>query len=152
MPPTLERLTLALALVDTTLSLISMRNRSLLLLLGARRKLILLPLSTSIHVPNAPCVIHFSFNGQGCPDNRVPSSHVCQRMICLKPMEVTRPSLAHRCTSPCKGSRHNTCLHNDGNYSAHSLYKGIWIKHRWCLAIAPQKTSTSHFLTCHLHM
>ena len=75
---------------DLTLALRSMRNRSLLLL-GAKRRLILLPLSTSTHVPDAPCVFYFSFNVQGCPDYRVPSSHVCRRMMCLKPLEVTRP-------------------------------------------------------------
>ena len=122
-----------------------------MLLPRARRRLILLPLSTSTHVSDPPCVIHFSLNGQICPNHRVPSSHVCRRMMCLKPLEVTRPSLAHRCTSPCNGSSHSGCLRNDGNYSAHSLYKDLWVKHKWWLAIDSWTTSTSPPSTYHLH-
>ena len=123
-----------------------------MLLPGARTRLILLPLSSSTHVPDAPCVFYFSFNGQGCPDHRVPSSHVCQRMMCLKPLEVTRSSLAHRCTSSCNGSSHRARLCNDGDCSAYSLYKDPWVKHRWWLTIVPWTTSTSSFSTCHPHM
>ena len=130
------------------LSLRSVRSRILLLLPRARRRLILLPLSTSTHVSDAPCVIHFFFNGQSYLDHRVPSSHVCWRMMCLKPLEVTRPSLAH-CTSLCNGSSHSARLRNDGN--AHSLFKGLWVKHKWWLAIASWMTSTSLPSTCHLH-
>ena len=107
---------------------------------------------SSTHVPDTPCFIYFSFNGQSGPDHRVPSSHVCQRMMCLKPLEVTHPFLAHRCTSLRNGSSHSTCLHNDGNCSAHNLYKGLWVKNRWWLAITPRTTSTSTSSTCHLHM
>ena len=108
----------ALALIAEAPSLKSVRSRSLLLLPRARRRLILLPLSTSTHVPDALCVFYFSFNGKGCPDHRVPSSHVCRRMMCLKPLEVTRPSLAYHCTSLCNGSSHRARLCNDGDYSA----------------------------------
>ena len=116
----------ALTLITAALSLKSPWNRSLLLLSRIRRRLILLPLSTSTHVLDAPCVIYISFNGQGGPDHRVPSSHVCWRMMCLQPLEVTSPSLAHRCTSPYNGSCHDARLHNDGNCSAYGLYKGLW--------------------------
>ena len=129
-----------------------MRKRSLLLLPGARRRMILLPLITSTHVLDTPSVFYFSFNGQGCPDHRVPCSHVCRRMMCLKPLEVTRPSLAHRCTSPCNGSSHRVRLCNDGDYNAYSLYKGMWAKHRWWLTIVPWTTSASSSSTFHLHM
>ena len=129
----------ALALIAVAPSLKSARNRSLLLLPRPRRRLILLPLSTSTHVPDAPCFIYFSFNGQGCPNHRVPSSHVCRRMMRLKPLEVTRPSLAHRCTS----RSHDARLHNDGKYSSYSLSKGLWVKHRWWLTIFPWTNSTS---------
>ena len=132
-----------LTLIAVASSLKSPWNRSLLLLSRIRRRLILLPLSTSTHVSDAPCVIYFSFNGQVCPDHRVPSSHVCRRMMCLKPLEVTCPSLDHCCTSPCSGSSHDARLHNDGNYSAYSLYKGLWVKHRWWLTIFPWMTSMS---------
>ena len=132
-----------LALIVATPSLKSVRSRSLLLLPGARRRLILLPLSTSTHVSDALCVFYFSFNGQGCPDHRVPFSHVCRRMTCLKPLEVTRPSLAHRYISPCSGSSHNALLHNDVNCNTYSLSKGLWVKHKWWLAIFPWMTSTS---------
>ena len=81
----------ALALIAVAPSLKSPWNRSLLLPSRIRRRLILLPLNTSTHIPDAPCVIYSSSNGQGCPDHRVPSSDVCRRMMCLKPLEVTRP-------------------------------------------------------------
>ena len=139
----------ALALIVAAPSLKSSWNRSLLILSRIRRRLILLPLSTNTHILDASCVIYFYFNGQSCPDHRVPSSHVCQRM--MKPLEVTRPSLAHRCTSPCSDSSHSARLHNDGNYSAYSLYKGLWFKHRWWLTIIPSMTSTSSSSICHLH-
>ena len=129
-----------------------MLNKSLLLLLGTRRRLIVLPLSTNTHVPDAPCVFYLSLNGQGYPDHRVPFSHVCRRMMCLKPLKVTHPSLVHRCTSPCSGSIHSACLHNDGNCSAYSLYKGMWFKHRWWLTIVPWMTSTSTSSIFHLHV
>ena len=61
----------------------------------------------------------------------------------LKPLEVTRPSLAHHCTSPCSGGSHNTRLHNDVNRSAYSLYKCLLIRARRWSAIAPWMTSTS---------
>ena len=125
----------ALALITITSSLKSPWNRSLPLPSQIRGRLILLPLSTSTHIPDAPCVINFSFNGQGCSDHRIPSSHVCQRMMRLKPLEVTRPSLAHLCSSPCNGSSHRAHLCNDGDCSAYSLYKGMWVKHRWWLTI-----------------
>ena len=131
----------ALALIAATSSLKSIRSRSLLLLPRARRRLILLPLNTSTHVSDASRVFYFSFNGQGCPDHRVPSSHVCRRMMCLKPLEVTRSSLAHRCTSPYSGSSHSALLHNDVNYNAYSLFKGLWVKHRWWLTIFLWTTS-----------
>ena len=126
---------LALSLIVAAPSLKFVQSKNLMFLSRARRKFILLPLSTRTHVLDATCVIYFSFNGQGCLAHRVPSSSVCRRMMCLKPLEVTCPPLAHRCTSPCSGSSHNTCLHNDGNYSAYSLYKGLWVKHRWWLTI-----------------
>ena len=116
-----------LALIAATSSLKSVRSRSLLLLPRARRRLILLPLSTSTHAMDASCVVYFSFNGQSFPDHRVPSSHGCWRM--MKPLEVTRPSLTHRCTSPCSGSNHSARLHNEVNCSAYSLSKGLWVKH-----------------------
>ena len=96
-------------------------NRSLPLLSLIRRRLILLPLSTSTHIPDAPCVIYSPSNGQGCPNHRVPSSHVCRRMMCLKPLKVTHFSLAHRCTSPCNGNSHRARLCNNGNYSTRIL-------------------------------
>ena len=142
---------LALTLI-TAPSLKSLWNRSLMFLSRIRRRLILLPLSTSIHNSDAPCVIYFSFNGQGCLDHRVPSSHVCRRMMCLKPLKVTRPSLAHRCTSPCNGSSHRARLCNDGDCNAYSLYKGVWVKHKWWLTTVPWTTSMSSSSTCHLHM
>ena len=134
---------MALALIAVASSLRSLGHISLLFLSQIRRKLVLLPLSTNTHVPDASCVIYFSFNDQGCPDHQVPSSHVCRRMMCLIPLEVTRPSLAHCCTSPCSGSSHDAPLHNDGNCSTYSLYKGMWYKHRWWLTIFPWMTSTS---------
>ena len=109
----------------------------------------LVPLTPEIMVSRNS---HFSFNGQSYPGHRVPSSHVCRRMMCLKPMEVSCPSLAHRCTSSCNGSNHSTRLRNDGNCNAHSLYKGPWVKNRWWLDIALQTTSTSSSSTFHLHM
>ena len=115
----------ALALIPVAPSLKSPWNRSLPLPSRIRRRLILLPLSTSTHIPYAPCVIYSYSNGKGCPDHRVHSSHVCRRMMCLKPLEVTRPSLAYRCTSPYNGSSHDAQLHNDGNCSAYSLYKRL---------------------------
>ena len=111
----------ALALIVAVPSLKSLGSASLLLISRIIRRLILLPLSTNTHIPDALCVIYFSSNGQGCLDHRVPSSHVCRRMMCLKPLEVTRPSLAHRCTSPCNDSSHRACLCNDGDYSSHIL-------------------------------
>ena len=140
-----------LALIATALSLKSSGSRSLLLISRTRRSLILLPLATSTRISNAPCIFYFSFNGQGCPDHRVPSSHVCWRMMCLKPLKVTCPSLTHHCTSPCSGSSHNTHLHNDSNYSPYSLYKSLWVKHRWWLTIVSGMTSTSSSSICHLH-
>ena len=131
----------ALALIVVTSSLKSPWNRSLPLPSQIRKRLILLPLSTSTYIPDAPCVIYFSSNGQGCPDQGVPSSHVCRRMMCLKPLEVTRPSMAHHCTSSCSGSSHDSHLHNDGKCSTYSLYKGLWVKHRWWLTIFPWTTS-----------
>ena len=110
-----------LALITVALSLKSIRRKSLLLLPRVRRRLILLLLSTSTHISDASCVIYSSSNGQGCPDHRVPSSHVCRRMMCLKPLEVTRPSLAHRYTSPCNGSSHRARLYNDGHCNARIL-------------------------------
>ena len=142
---------LALALIALAPSLNSSWNRSLLLLSRTIRRLILLPLSTSTHISDALCVLHLSSNGQGCLDHRVPSSHVCRRMMCLKPLEVTRPSLAHRCTSPCSGTSHGAHLHNNGNCSPYSLYKGMWVKHRWWLTIFPWTTSMSAPSTCRLH-
>ena len=142
---------LALALIAVAPSLKSLGSRSLLLLSQTRRRMILLPLATSTRISDASCIFYFSFNGQGCPDHRVPSSQVCRRMMCLKPLEVTCPSLTHHCTSPCSGSSHNTRLHNDGNCSAYSLYKGLWVKHRWWLTIILGITSTSSSSICHLH-
>ena len=81
----------ALALLTVAPSLKSPWNRSLPLPSQIRRRFILLLLSTSTHIPDALCVIYSSSNVQGCPDHRVPSSHVCRRMTCLKPLEVTRP-------------------------------------------------------------
>ena len=141
----------ALAPIATAPSLKSPWNRSLSLPSRIRRRSIFLPLSTSTHILEAPCVIYSSSNGQGCLDHRVPSSHVCRRMMCLKPLEVTRPSLAHRCTNPCNGSSHSTRLHNDGNCSAYSLYKGLWVKQRWWLTIVLGTTSTSYSSIFHLH-
>ena len=74
--------------------------------------------------------------------HRIPSSHECWRIVCLKSLEATRPSLSPSCTSLCKS----------GNYSAHSLYKGLLLRNRWWLTIAPLTTSTSSSLTFHLHM
>ena len=142
---------MALALIASAPSLKSSWNRSLLLLSRTIRRLILLSLSTSTHISDAPCVIYFSSNGQGCPDHRVSSSHVCRRMMCLKPLEVTCPCLAHCCTSPCSGSSHSAHLHNDGNCSAYSLYKGLWVKNKWWLTIVPRTTSTSSSLIFHPH-
>ena len=139
----------ALALIAASASLKSIRSRSLLLLPRARRRLIPLPLSTSTHALDASNVIYFSFNGQSCLDYRVPSSHVCQRKMIT--LEVTRPSLAHRCTSPCNGSSHSARLHNDVNCSTYSLSKGLWVKHRWWLTIFPWTTSTSSSSICYLH-
>ena len=130
MPGLARSLDSALALIVSAPSLKSSWNRSLLILSRLRKRLILLPLSTSTHIPDAPCVIYFSSNGQGCPNQLVSSSHVCRRMICLKALEVTRPSQAHRCTSSCSGSSHSARLHNDGNYNTYCLYKGLWFKHR----------------------
>ena len=141
---------LALAQMATTLK--PSRNRSLWLLSRTRRKLTLLSLDTSTRISDAPCLLYLSLYGHRHPDHRVPSSHVCRRMMCLKPLEVTRPSLAHRCTSPCNGSSHNARLRNDGKCSVHSLYKGLWVKHRWWLDIASWTTSMSPTSTCHLHM
>ena len=129
----------------------SLGSRSLMLLSRTRRRLILLPLATSTRILDASCIFCFSFNGQGCPDHRVPSSHVCRRIMCLTPLVVTHPSLTHLCTSPCSGSSHNARLHNDGNYSAYSLYKGLWVKQGWWLTIVPRTTSMSSSLICHLH-
>ena len=152
LPRLVRSLDLALALIVAAPSLKSSGSRSLLLLSRTRRRMIVLPLTTSTRISDAPCIFYFSFNGQGCPDHRVPSSHVCRRMMCLKPLEVTYPSLARRCTSPCNGSSHRTLLCNDGDCSAYSLYKCLWVKHRWWLTIVPWTTSTSSSSTCHLHM
>ena len=111
----------ALALISAAPSLKSPWNRSLLLPFRIRRRLILLPLSTGTPISDASCVIYSSSNGQGCPDHRVHSSHVCRRMMCLKPLEVTCPSLAHRCTNSCNDSSHRAHLCNDGDCSARIL-------------------------------
>ena len=74
--------------------------------------------------------------------HRIPSSRECRRMMRLKPLEVTRPSLIPSCTSLCNG----------GKRRAHSLYKGMLIKTGWCLASAPWTTSTPSPSTWHLHM
>ena len=107
---------MALALISSIVPCLkSPWNRSLPLPSRIKRRLILFPLSTSTHILDALCVIYSSSNGQGCPDHRVPPSHVCQRMMCLKPLEVTCPPLAYCCTSPCNGSNHRACLCNDGD-------------------------------------
>ena len=117
-----------------------------------RRRLTLLPLVTSTRISDAPCNFYLSFNGQGCPNHQVPSSHVWQRMMCLKPLEVTLPTLALHCTSSCKGSNHITRLRNDGSRSTNSLQEGLLIKGRWWLIVAPSTTSASSSSTCHLKM
>ena len=143
---------MVLELMATALSLRSVRNRSLLLIFGARGRLVLLPLSFNTHVLDAPRVIHFPFDGQDCPDHRVPSFHVCRRMMYLKPLEVTRSSLALRCTSLCKGSGHSTCLRNDGSRSTNSLQESLLIKGWWWLVVASWETPLFPSLTCHLRM
>ena len=74
--------------------------------------------------------------------HRIPSSCECRRIMCFKPLEVIQTSLTPRCTSLC----------NIGKCNAHSLYKGLLIKTRWCLASAPWTTSTPSSSTCHLQM
>ena len=118
-----------------------------MLLSRTRKRPILLPFSTSTHILDAPCIFYLSFNGQGCLDHRVPFSHVCQRMMCLKPLEVTCPSLTLRCTSLCKGSSHSTRMRNDGSCSTNSLQEGLLIKGWWWLIVALSTSST-----CHLNM
>ena len=151
LPRLARSLDLALALIAAGPSLKSSWNRSLPLPSRIRRRLILLPLSTNTHIPDALCVIYSSSNGQGYLDHRVPSSHVCWKMMCLKPLEITRPSLAHRFTSSCSGSNHSAHLHNDGNCNTYSPYKGLWVKHMWWLTIVLGTTSTSSSSIFHLH-
>ena len=70
---------------------------------------------------------------------------------CRNQPNVTTPqrlSLAHHFTSSCNGSIHNACLHNDGNYNAYILYKGLRVKHRWWLTIIPGTTSMSSTSIC----
>ena len=141
-----------LSMIVVAPSLQSIRSRSLLLLLGARRRLTLLPLSSRTHVLDAPYLNYFYFNGQGCLDHRVPSSHVCRRMMYLKPLEVTCPSLTLRCTSLCKGSSHNACLCNDGSHITNSLQEGLLIEGQWWLVVAPSTAFESSSSICHLNM
>ena len=71
----------------------------------------------------------------------------CRRMMCPKPLEVTRTSLTTCYTSLCYSCRRNT----------YSLYKGLLIKYwwlvkcRWCLTSASWTPSTSSSSTSHLH-
>ena len=53
--------------------------------------------------------------------HRVPSSLEGRRMMCLEPLEVTQPSLAHSCTILCNGGSHNTCLRNGSSRSTNSV-------------------------------
>ena len=59
---------------------------------------------------------------------QVPSSLEGQRMMCLEPLEVTRPSLAHGCTSLCNSGSHITRLCNSSSASTNSLYEGLLIE------------------------
>ena len=69
----------------------------------------------------------------------IPSPNECWRMMCYKPLEVTKPPLTTNCTSLCNGS---SC-------STHGLNKGLPIKHGWS---ASRLTPSSPSSTCHLHM
>ena len=66
----------------------------------------------------------------------------CQRMMCPKPLEVTRTSLTTCCTSLCNGNSRNT----------YSLNKGLLVKYWWCLTRTPWTPSTFSPSTSHLHM
>ena len=72
----------------------------------------------------------------------ISSPYECRRMMCPKPLEVTRTSLATCCTSLCNGSSRNT----------YSLNKGLLVKYWWCLTNTPWMPSTSSPSTSHLHM
>ena len=74
--------------------------------------------------------------------NRISSPCECWRMMCLKPLEVSRTSLATCCTSLCNSSSSNI----------YSLNKGLLIKYWWCLTNTPWTPSTSSLSTSHLHM
>ena len=65
----------------------------------------------------------------------------CWRMMCPKPLEATRTSLATYCTSLCNSNSRNT----------YSLNKGLLVKYWWRLTSTPWTTSTSSPSTSHLH-
>ena len=73
--------------------------------------------------------------------HRISSSCEGRRMMCPKPLEVTRTSLTTCYTSLCDSSRCNT----------YSLSKRMLIKHWWCLTSTSWTPSTSSSSTSHLH-
>ena len=86
-------------------------------------------LQNSLYLPE-PMVSH----------HRVPSPSKLRRMMCSKPLEVTRPSLTASYINLCNG----------GKCSAHRLHKCRLIKARWWSATPSWTTSTSAPSTCHL--
>ena len=79
--------------------------------------------------------------------HRISSPYECRRMMCSKPLEVTRTSLTTCYASLCDSSRCNTYNLNKG-----LLIKYEWlVKCRWCLTSALWTTSTSSPSISHLH-